>query len=43
MIVGEGTMPWATPSLGPSHFFLNEKKMNIFRPMHIALLLKVTY
>ena len=41
--VGEGTLPWATPCLGPSRFLLNEKKKNIFRLMHIALFLKVTY
>ena len=42
-LVGEGTLfghhlPWAI-----SFFFLNEKKINIFRLMHIALFLKVTY
>ena len=36
--VGESTLPWAI-----SFFFLNEKKINIFRLMHIALFLKVTY
>ena len=41
--IGEGILPWATPCLGPSRFFLNEKKINIFRLMHIALFLKVTY
>ena len=39
---GEGTLPWATPYLGPSRFF-NEKKINIFRLMHIALFIKMTY
>ena len=39
--VGENTLPWATPCLGPSRFFFsNEKKINIFRLMHIALFLK---
>ena len=37
--VGEGTLLWATPCLGPSRFFLNEKKINIFCLMHIALFL----
>ena len=41
--LGEGTLPWATPCLGRSRFFLNEKKINIFRLRHIALFLKVTY
>ena len=41
--VGEGTLLWATPCLGPSRIFLNEKKINIFRLMHIALFLKVIY
>ena len=35
--LGEGTMPWAI------WFFLNEKKINIFRLMHIVLFLKVIY
>ena len=34
----EGTLPWAI-----SFFFFNEKKINIFRLVHIALFLKVTY
>ena len=29
-VVGEGALLWATPCLGPSLFFLNEKKINIF-------------
>ena len=37
IFLGEGTLPWAI-----SFFFLNEKKINIFRLMHIALFLKVT-
>ena len=35
--LGEGTLLWAIS------FFLNEKKINIFRLMHITLFLKVTY
>ena len=31
------------PALGHLVFFLNEKKINIFRPMHVALFLKVSY
>ena len=31
------------PCLGPSRFFLNEMKINIFSLMHIVLFLKVTY
>ena len=42
LILEEGTLPWATSCLGPSCFFLNERKINIFRFMHIALFLKVT-
>ena len=30
-------------ALGHLVFFLNEKKINIFRLMHITLFLKVTY
>ena len=41
--VGEGTLLWATLALGHLVFFLNEKKINIFRLMYIALFLKVTY
>ena len=41
--VGEGNLPWATPCLGASRFFLNEKRINIFRLMHIALFFKVIY
>ena len=41
--IGEGTLLWTTPCLGPSRFILNEKKINIFRLMHIALFSKVTY
>ena len=29
-MVGDGTVPWATPCLGSCRFFLNEKKMNGF-------------
>ena len=29
--VGGGTLPWATPCLEPSRFFLNKKKINILR------------
>ena len=36
-------LPGATPCLGPPFFFLNEKKINIFRLLHIDLFLKVTY
>ena len=36
--VGESTLPWAI-----SIFFLNEKKINIFRLKHIALFMKVIY
>ena len=36
--IGEGTLAWDRPCLGPSRFFLNEKKMDIFRLMHVALL-----
>ena len=32
-VVGEGTLPWAIS------FFLNDKKINIFRLMHIASVL----
>ena len=39
--IGEGTLPWATCCLGPSRFFSKEKKINIFRLMHIALFLKI--
>ena len=35
--LGEGTLPW------PISFFLNEKKIDIFRLMHIALFFKATY
>ena len=35
--LGEGTLPWAIS------FFLNEKNINIFRLMNIALLLERTY
>ena len=35
--IGEGILLWAIS------FFFNEKKKNIFRFMHIALFLKVTY
>ena len=38
MQVGKGTLPWAI-----SFFFLNERKIDIFRLVHIALFLKVTY
>ena len=41
-LVEEGTLPWANSCLGPSHFFLNEKK-NIFGLMYIALFIKVIY
>ena len=36
-IIGEGTLPWAIS------FFLNEKKINIFRLMDITFFFKVTY
>ena len=41
--VRKGILPWTTPYLVPSRFFINEKKINIFRLMHIALFLKVIY
>ena len=41
--VGEGTLPWATPCLGPSRFFFKWEENKYFRLMHIALFLKVTY
>ena len=37
--LGEGTLTWANPCLGPSRFCLNEKKINIFCLMHISLFL----
>ena len=37
------TLPWATSCHGLSRFFLNQKKINIFRLMHIALFVKVMY
>ena len=42
-VVRKGTLPWTTLCLGPSRFLLNEKKINIFRLMNIALFFKVTY
>ena len=38
MKAGEDTLPWAI-----SCFFFNEKKINIFRVMHIALFAEVIY